>query len=45
MPMGSLLAGKLVALFTVGPVLAVNGAVLTMVALYFLVVHRRVAAL
>ena len=45
MPMGSLLAGKLVTLFTVGPVLAVNGALLALVGLYFLAVHRRVAAL
>jgi predicted MFS family arabinose efflux permease len=45
MPFGSLLAGKMVALFAVGPVLAVNGALLAMVALYFLLVHRRVASL
>jgi predicted MFS family arabinose efflux permease len=45
MPMGSLLAGKMVAIFTVAPVLAVNGALLSLVALYFLLVHRRVAAL
>jgi predicted MFS family arabinose efflux permease len=45
MPMGNLLAGRLVDQFTVGPVLAVNGVLLMMVALYFLTVHRRVAAL
>jgi predicted MFS family arabinose efflux permease len=45
MPMGNLLAGRLVDQFTVAPVLAVNGMILMLVALYFLVVHRRVAAL
>jgi predicted MFS family arabinose efflux permease len=45
MPMGNLLAGRLVDQFTVAPVLAVNGVLLMMVALYFLTVHRRVAAL
>jgi predicted MFS family arabinose efflux permease len=45
MPMGNLLAGRLVDQFTVAPVLAVNGMILMVVALYFLVVHRRVAAL
>ena len=45
MPMGNLLAGRLVDQFTVAPVLAVNGMLLMFVALYFLVVHRRVAAL
>jgi predicted MFS family arabinose efflux permease len=45
MPMGNLLAGRLVDQFTVAPVLAVNGMLLMLVALYFLLVHRRVAAL
>jgi predicted MFS family arabinose efflux permease len=45
MPMGNLLAGKLVAQFSVTPVLAVNGALLSAVAIYFLIVHRRVASL
>jgi len=45
MPMGNLLAGRLVDQFTVAPVLAVNGTLLMFVALYFLLVHRRVAAL
>jgi hypothetical protein len=31
--------------FTVGPVLAVNGTLLAMVAIYFLAVHRKVASL
>ena len=45
MPMGNLLAGRLVDQFTVAPVLALNGTLLMFVALYFLLVHRRVAAL
>ncbi len=45
MPMGNLLTGWLVPLFTAPLVLAVNGLVLMAVALYFLVVQRRVAAL
>jgi MFS family permease len=45
MPMGNLVAGRLVELFTAPVVLAVNGVVLMGVALYFLMVHRRVAAL
>jgi len=45
MPMGNLLAGRLVDQFTVAPVLAVNGLLLMGVALYFLTVHRRVATL
>jgi predicted MFS family arabinose efflux permease len=45
MPMGNLLAGRLVDQFTVAPVLAVNGLLLMLIALYFLTVHRRVAAL
>ena len=45
MPMGNLLAGRLVDQFTVAPVLAVNGVLLMFLALYFLLVHRRVAAL
>jgi predicted MFS family arabinose efflux permease len=45
MPMGNLLAGRLVETFTVAPVLAVNGLLLSAIALYFLTVHRRVAAL
>jgi MFS family permease len=45
MPMGNLVAGRLVELFTAPVVLAVNGVVLMGVALYFLTVHRRIAAL
>jgi MFS family permease len=45
MPMGNLVAGRLVELFTAPVVLAVNGLVLMGVALYFLMVHRRIAAL
>jgi predicted MFS family arabinose efflux permease len=45
MPMGNLLSGWLVPMFTAPIVLAANGLVLVLVAVYFLVVQRRVAAL
>jgi predicted MFS family arabinose efflux permease len=45
MPMGNLLSGWLVPMFTAPIVLGANGLVLVLVALYFLVVQRRVAAL
>ena len=45
MPMGNLLTGWLVPLFSAPIVLAVNGLVLMLVAVYFLAVQRRVAAL
>ena len=45
MPMGNLLTGWLVPLFTAPIVLAANGLVLILVAVYFLSVQRRVAAL
>src|SRR5580700_9856554 len=45
MPMGNLLSGWLVPMFTAPIVLGVNGLVLVLVAVYFLVVQRRVAAL
>jgi predicted MFS family arabinose efflux permease len=45
MPMGNLLSGWLVPLFTAPIVLGVNGIVLVLVAAYFLLVQRRVAAL
>jgi predicted MFS family arabinose efflux permease len=45
MPMGNLLSGWLVPMYTAPIVLSVNGMVLVLVALYFLVVQRRVAAL
>lgn len=45
MPMGNLLSGWLVPLFTAPVVLGVNGLLLILVALYFVVVQRRLAAL
>jgi predicted MFS family arabinose efflux permease len=45
MPMGNLLSGWLVPIFTAPIVLAVNGSLLVLLALYFLLVQRRVAAL
>jgi predicted MFS family arabinose efflux permease len=45
MPMGNLLSGWLVPIFTAPWVLAVNGVLLVGMALYFLLIQRRVAAL
>ncbi|MGA7220013.1 MAG: MFS transporter [Candidatus Sulfotelmatobacter sp.] len=45
MPMGNLLSGWLVPVFTAPVVLGVNGVVLIALALYFLFVQRRLAAL
>ena len=45
MPMGNLLSGWLVPVFTAPVVLGTNGLVLILMALYFLLVQRRVAAL
>ena len=45
MPMGNLVAGWLVPIFTAPAVLAVDGLLLASLGLYFLLVHRRVAAL
>jgi predicted MFS family arabinose efflux permease len=45
MPLGNLMTGWLVPVFTAPVVLAVNGLILMVVALYFLIVQRRVAAL
>lgn len=45
MPMGNLLSGWLVPVFTVPVVLGLNGVLLVLVASYFLLVHRRVASL
>jgi predicted MFS family arabinose efflux permease len=45
MPMGNLLSGWLVPLFTAPVVLTVNGVCLVLVALYFLLIQRKVAAL
>jgi predicted MFS family arabinose efflux permease len=44
-PMGNLLSGWLVPIFTAPVVLGVNGLALILMALYFLLVQRRVAAL
>ena len=45
MPMGNLVSGWIVPVFTAPVVLTVNGLLLIGVALYFLLVHRRVTAL
>ena len=45
MPMGNLVAGWLVPMFTAPIVLAFNGVLLVVLALYFLLVQRKVAAL
>jgi len=45
MPMGNLISGWLVPAFTAPVVLGVNGSLLILVALYFLMVQRRVALL
>ena len=45
MPLGNLMTGWLVPMFSAPIVLAVNGLLLIAVALYFLAVQRRVAAL
>jgi len=45
MPMGNLLTGWLVPVFTAPVVLGVNGLLLVLMAVYFLAVQRRVAAL
>jgi sugar phosphate permease len=45
MPMGNLLSGWLVPVFTAPVVLSVNGMLLILMALYFLLLHRDVAAL
>jgi predicted MFS family arabinose efflux permease len=45
MPMGNLVTGKLVALYSAPLVLGVNGLLLVALALWFLLVHRRVAEL
>ena len=45
MPMGQLITGWLVPVFTAPSVLAVNGLLLVMLAMYFLFGQRKVAAL
>jgi len=44
-PMGNLLSGWLVPVFTAPLVLSVNGLLLILLAVYFLLVQRRLAAL
>ena len=43
--MGNLLSGWLVPMFTAPVVLSINGLLLVVLALYFLIVQRRVATL
>jgi MFS family permease len=45
MPIGNLLSGWLVPMFTAPVILGINGLLLVLVALYFLAMERRVAAL
>jgi predicted MFS family arabinose efflux permease len=45
MPMGNLLSGWLVPVFTAPVVLSMNGFLLIVLALYFLLIQRRLAAL
>jgi hypothetical protein len=45
MPMGNLLSGWLVPMFTAPLILAINGFLLIGMALYFLLIQRRVARL
>jgi predicted MFS family arabinose efflux permease len=45
MPVGSLILGKLIPLFTVSLTIAGAGSVLVVLGLYFLLVHRRIATL
>ncbi len=45
MPIGSLVAGSLIPVFSAPLVLAVNGVLIVAVGIYFLFVHRRIASL
>jgi len=45
MPIGSLITGSLIPVFSAPVVLAANGLLLSVLGLYFLLVHRRVASL
>jgi hypothetical protein len=45
MPLGNLATGWLVPLLTAPMVISLNGVMLTLLGLYFLIVQRRVAAL
>jgi len=45
MPVGSLIVGKLIPILTVSVTMASSGVVLSVLGLYFLLVHRRIARL
>jgi predicted MFS family arabinose efflux permease len=45
MPIGSLIIGKLIPIFTVSKTIEFTGSVLALLALYFLVIHRRITAM
>ena len=45
MPFGALISGQLITMSNVGIVLAANGIILFLIAMWFLVVQRRVAKL
>ena len=45
MPVGALILGKLIPLFTVSLTMSASGSILAALGLYFLLVHRRIAAL
>jgi len=45
MPMGNLVSGWLVPYFSAPLILSVNGVLLILMAMYFLVIQRRVASL
>jgi hypothetical protein len=45
MPLGNLVIGEMIPLFSVSVTMAGSGLILTGLGLYFLLVHRRVASL
>ena len=45
MPIGSLVLGRMIPIFTAPVTMAVTGCLLAVMGLYFLLVHRRVAEL
>jgi predicted MFS family arabinose efflux permease len=45
MPIGSLIIGRMIPIFTVSRTIEYTGGVLAVLALYFLVIHRRIAAM
>ncbi len=45
MPFGSLICGAMIKEYSAPPVLAVNGVLLVVLGLFFLLVHRKVASL